>query len=98
MAKLFNDTLDQLISDSSSHIKSKVRIGNHNLDCSGGVMLARYKNIPMNKFDGIHMYGPSGMKAYTASVLNILSEAKLVLSSTPRYYDQYDYQSCQIPE
>ena len=57
-------------------------------------MLARYKNIPMNKFDGIHMYGPSGMKAYTASVLNFLSEAKLVLSSTPRYYDQYDYQSC----
>ena len=41
------------------------------------------------------MYGPSGMKAYTASVLNILNAAQLVLSSPPRYYDQYDHQTCE---
>ena len=46
------------------------------------------------KYDGIHMYGPSGMKSYTASVLNILSAAQLVLATPPRYYDEYNHHSC----
>ena len=33
------------------------------------------------------MYGPSGMKAYTASVINILNKSQLVEVTPPKYYD-----------
>ena len=81
LSKIFNETLDELLS-CSKH-KNKIHIGNHNLDCSGGVLEARYRDIQSKKFDGIHMYGPSGMKAYTDSVLRILSSAQLVKKTPP---------------
>jgi hypothetical protein len=93
LSKLFNETLDQLLF--SSAFKDRVMIGNHNLDCSGGVLQARYRNIQSQQFDGIHMYGPSGQKAYTASVINILSSAQLVQVNPPKYYEEYDHQSCK---
>ena len=68
-------------------MKKKIIIGNHNLDCSGGIREARYRNIQLRKYDGIHMYGPSGMKAYTASVVNIMNNAQLVEVTPPKYYD-----------
>ena len=40
------------------------------------------------------MYGPSGEKAYTASLLNILSSAQLVKTIPPKYYDEYNHRSC----
>ena len=40
------------------------------------------------------MYGPSGVKAYTASVMNVLSSAQLVKVTPPKYHDEYDHQSC----
>ena len=40
------------------------------------------------------MVGPSGMKAYTASVLDILSSAQLVISMPPKYYDQFEHMTC----
>ena len=93
LSKLFNETLEQLLVNSA--FKDRVMIGNHNLDCSGCVLQARYRNIQSNKFDGIHMYGPSGQKAYTASVLNILSSAQLVQVNPPKYFDEYHHQSCE---
>ena len=54
-------------------------------------MVERYKPT---KFDGIHMYGPSGMKSYTASVMKILSSAKLVEVIPPKYYDEYEHKTC----
>ena len=62
LSKRYNETLDQLWT--ACTMKDKLSIGNHNLDCTDGVFLARYRNIKDNKCDGIHMYGPSGMKAY----------------------------------
>ena len=56
-------------------------------------LVAWYRNIQSNKYDGVHMYGPSGEKAYTASVLNILSSAQLVVVKPPKYYDEYKNQS-----
>ena len=53
-------------------------IGNHNLDCSGGVKEARFRDLKNRKYDGLHMYGPSGKKAYTVSVLDILKNAGTV--------------------
>ena len=91
LSKVFNESLDQLWSDCA--IKEKLIIGNHNLDCSGGVFEARYRNIQSDRFDGVHMYGPSGIKAYTGSVLNVLSSAKLVKVNPPKYHED-DHKSC----
>ena len=58
------------------------------------VFQARYRNNQTKRFDGVHLYGPSGMKAYTASVLNILNSAQLVVRTPPRYYDQFPHMRC----
>ena len=91
LSQLFNDNLDKLFKSTQT---MKIIIGNHNLDCHGGVFEARYRNCQTKKFDGIHLYGPSGVKAYTASVLNILSSAQLVVKTPPKYYDQYPHMKC----
>ena len=39
------------------------------------------------------MYGPSGPKTYTASVLSILSSAQLVEQSPPKFLD--DHNNCR---
>ena len=65
-------------------------IGNHNLDCFGGVLQSRYRDIKSNKCDYVHLYGSSGSKSYTASVVNVLRSAKLVLVNPPKYFDEYN--------
>ena len=40
------------------------------------------------------MYGPSGQKAYTGSVIKILCSAQLVKYSPPKYYDELDHSNC----
>ena len=40
-------------------------------------------------YDGVHLYGVSGKKAYTESVLNILRKAGLIKTSPPPYYRRY---------
>jgi hypothetical protein len=76
LAQLFNNTLVDSWLDSK--YKAKLVIGNHNLDCSGGVKEARFRYLKNRKCDGLHMYGPSGKKAYTISVLDILRNAGIV--------------------
>ena len=49
LSKLYNDTLDSLALNSD--FKDKLIIGDHHLDCSGGVLLARYKDSRSGKFD-----------------------------------------------
>ena len=75
LAQLFNNTLME--SWMNSKFKAKLMIGIHNLDCSGGVKEARFRDLKNRKHDGLHMYGPSGKKAYTISVLNILKNADI---------------------
>ena len=53
-------------------------MGSHNIDCTGSIREARYRNTKTGFFDGIHLLGSSGRKAYTNSVLNILKQAGLV--------------------
>ena len=69
-------------------------VGTHDLNCSGGILQARYRDTKIGRFDGIHMYGPSGQKAYTGSVMKILNAAQLVKNSPPKYYDEYDHLAC----
>ena len=42
LSRLFNDTLEQLFE--TCPFKSKIILGNHRLDCSGGVFKARYED------------------------------------------------------
>ena len=69
--------------------------GNHNIDCSGASRESRYRHTKSGKYDGIHLYGSSGSKAYTTSVLNILLAAE-VTSSEYNYHTscpQFKYQN-----
>ena len=70
LSKLYNKTLDQQWRNCP--IKNRIMIGHHSLDCSGGVRDSRYR--VNNKFDGVHLYGPSGRKSYTESVLKIIRD------------------------
>ena len=85
LSEMFNTNLDKLWTECP--IRNKIMIGNHNLECSGGVFEARYRNMQSEKFDSIHMFGPSGTKSYTESVLRILSSAQLVKATPPKYYN-----------
>ena len=71
----------------SSPLKNRITIGSHSLECSGGIRDARYRN--KKRYDGIHMYGPSGWKAYTESVLRILRNAGYIKSPPPSYFRSY---------
>ena len=86
LAELYNNTMTECWMN--SQFKDKIVIGNHNIDCTGSIKEARYRETKTGRFDGIHLYGSSGQKAYTKSVLNILKFAQLTSSD-------YDYhKSC----
>ena len=64
-----------------SEFKDKIIIGKHDLECSSDTRKFRYGND--SNFDGIHLNGFSGRKSYTRSVLDVLTIAGLVSSSSP---------------
>ena len=81
LVQIFNNTILELWM--SSVFKDKIVVGHHALECSGGIREARYRDSIGNKFDGVHLYGRLGTKAYTNSVLNILKAAFLSNSQAP---------------
>ena len=93
LSQLFNNTLTECWLDSS--VKDKLFVGNHNIDCTGAIREARYRETKSGKFDGIHLFGSSGQKAYTQSVLNILKAAKLTSSEHDFHQScpQFQYQT-----
>ena len=95
LAELYNNTLTQEWMDCD--IKDKIYIGNHNIDCNGAIREARYRETRTGRFDGIHLYGSSGRKAYTKSVLNILKDARVTTEEYNYHQDcpQYRYQHRQ---
>ena len=95
LALLFNNTITFLWMDST--VKEKIFIGNHNIECTGAIKESRYRQTKSGKYDGIHLYGSSGRKAYTLSVLSILKAAN-VTSSEHDYHNscaQFKYQNKQ---
>ena len=72
---MFKSTLIELWI--SSIFRDRIEIVNHNLDCVGAVREARFRDSINGKFDGVNMYGPSGKKAYTISLLQALKSAAL---------------------
>ena len=92
LAELYNNTITEQWMD--SQFKDRIIIGNHNIDCTGSIRESRYRVTKTGKFDGLHLWGNSGCKAYTNSVINILKFAQL---TSPAYDDhqtcpQYMYQ------
>ena len=85
LALLFNDTLVRLWLDSPH--KDRLVLGNHRLECSGGIKESRYRLH--KKYDGVHMFGQSGAKAYTESVLMLLRDNGLIMNNPPRYFRRY---------
>ena len=76
LAQIFNDSLVQQWIVSQE--KEKIYVGAHNFECSGSIRESRYRHTKSGRFDGYHLFGNSGMKALTNSVLSILHSAKLV--------------------
>ena len=95
---MYNTTLGELWLD--AHAKDKIVIGVHDLECSGGVREARYRDSVYKQYDGVHMYGPSGIKAYTVSFIDTLLELDIIekdrklLSGSDyfRKFSQFEYQ------
>ena len=95
LSQLYNNTLTAEWMD--SQYKDKIMIGNHNIECSGAIKEARYRETKSGRFDGIHLFGASGRKTFTLSVLNIFRSCKFT-SSEHDYHqscEQYKYQDAQ---
>ena len=70
LAKYANGVCRQLWFE--SNLKHKIVLGQHKLDCSEKIRLERFTDRSNNKYDGVHMYGELGRRAYTDSVVSIL--------------------------
>ena len=95
LSLLFDNTLTNLWMESP--LKERICIGNHNIECSGAIRESRYRHTKTGKYDGIHMYGSSGQKAFTLSVLNILQGAQVTSSEHDFHLScsQFKYQNKQ---
>jgi hypothetical protein len=92
LSLLFNSTLANLWMESAD--KHKMFIGSHNIDCNGAIRESRYRHTKSGRYDGIHLYGSSGLKTYTLSVLNILRAANITSSEDDFHQScaQFKYQ------
>ena len=93
LSHLFNVTLTDLYMACSD--KDKIFVGSHNIECSGAIKESRYRHTRSGKYDGIHLFGSSGQKAYTKSVLNILKSAKITDGEYEYHFScpQFRYQN-----
>ena len=78
LSLLFNNTMTNNWMESP--LKEKIYIGNHDIDCNGSIRESRYRHTKSGRYDGVHLFGGSGGKFYTLSVLNILKNAKIASS------------------
>ena len=94
---LFNNTLTNLWMECPD--RQKIVVGNHNIECSGAIRESRYRHTKTGNFDGIHLLGSSGSKAYTLSVLNILKSANVTASEHDFHLScaQFQYQNRKQP-
>ena len=90
LSEIYNNKLSELWLHSA--LKQKIFVGSHDrIACTGGIREARYRCTQSGRFDGVHLYGPSGMKTYTNSVLEILKNAAIIPNDCPPC-PQFQYQ------
>ena len=85
LTQIYNNHISELWI--SSPLKDKISIGNHDLECTGAIRDSRYRYG--DKYDGLHMFGNSGRKAYTESVLIILRNSEMIKRSPPNYFRRF---------
>ena len=85
LSNLFNNTLVQCWM--SSDQKDRIHVGTHDIECTGSIREARYRETKTGRLDGLHLFGSSGQKTYTNSVLNILKTVGMVEPS-------FDHSEC----
>ena len=90
LSDIYNKRIAELWMNSS--LKSKIFVGSHNIECNGGIREARYRCTLSGRYDGVHLYGPSGMKVYTNSVMEILKRAGIISTDRPPC-KQFQYQN-----
>ena len=75
LANLANTTIVKLLEESC--FKDKIEIGKHMITeyGVGKTHNKRYGSLETGKYDGIHLFGPTGAYEYTKSLSNILSYA-----------------------
>ena len=90
LSNLFNSTLVE--EWMASPFKQQLFVGNHMIECAGAIKESRYRETKTGKFDGIHLLGSSGRKAYTESVINILRAANM---TAPEYEEHLTCQQAR---
>ena len=72
LVQVANNVLRQI--HAKSPYKDRIVVGQHSLECtvSGSTHMNRYRDNNTGRYDGVHMYGRTGMKDYTDSVNSIL--------------------------
>ena len=75
MAIFANNIFNSVIQSLPKNIN--IAFGKHNLSSYGvgKTYDSRYKSTCLNRTDGLHFVGPSGMKDYSSSLINILTTA-----------------------
>ena len=82
LANFANMTLNQLWKESP--LRSQIIVAAHNLLCNNDdTRKARYTDEKTKRYDGVHLYGSFGKRAYTRSVANILIQAVTLSVSQP---------------
>ena len=81
LAKLANSTLNQMWH--SSAMRDRIMVGVHSLDCPDDLLDVRYRDEQSGRYDGVHMYGRFGMRAYTRSLLQIIQSALPKMTNSP---------------
>ena len=62
----------------TSKFKDKIVVGEHKLEMTDSKIAGVYGAMGSANFDGIHMRGVNGKKAFTSSIENILKEASII--------------------
>merc|ERR1712016_524759 len=89
LTEVANEELHGLYTKAPPQQCAKIHIGTHSLQCNTPTDTSALFGTPgrmFEKYDGWHLYGPDGPRLYTASVLNILSEAGITLRSSPDHW------------
>ena len=89
LAQYANSTFHQMWQ--SSAMKDRLTLGVHSLSCPDDVLTARYRDENSGRYDGVHMYGRQGMKAFSSSVILIL---KSFLTPANKTATNDDHSSC----
>ena len=83
LARFANKTFNELWL-SSPH-KERIQIGKLNMECSDDLVEARYRDERTGRFDGIHMFGMFGKRAFSRNLIRIIN------NNTTNYQNKTGY-------